>query len=304
MELYRKYRPTDFFQMVGNGTELDILTKLLSEKTKPHTYLISGPFGTGKTTIARIAAIKYLGVQDDMCIREINNASETGVDKVRDIIEQMRYMPAIGNSVVYIFDECANLSKAACEALLKPTEDCPEHVYFFFCTTEPEKMNKALRSRCVEIRTKLFSKDELCTILKLAVKKEGIVMDSENLKLIALKAEGSARTAYELLEKCKLVDQDKIALVLDENDPEKETCINLCRALLQGSSWKEIGAILPDLKNDNMETIRRTVLGYSAAVLIKSGNPRAAHVMQCFGTFFQNGYNDLMLSCFQAVEGK
>jgi len=126
---YQKYRPDSFDDMIGNEAAINAFIKSLTKKNHSHAYILSGPPGTGKTTFARIAAT-MLGAED-MDVREINTSSARGIDTAREIIQQIKFN-ANGEAIVYILDEAQKFTNEMQNALLKPLEDTPEHVYFFF----------------------------------------------------------------------------------------------------------------------------------------------------------------------------
>ena len=129
MELYRKYRPNALDEMVGNEATIKSLKKELENGS--HTFLMTGPAGCGKTTLARIMA-KEVGA-GPLSIHEINSAENRGIDTAREVMEQMRFNPSDGNAIVWIFDECHQWLAPVQNAFLKALEDTPAHCYFFLC---------------------------------------------------------------------------------------------------------------------------------------------------------------------------
>ncbi len=163
MNIYRKHRPVEFDEMAGNEAEIESFQKVLEKESPPHTYLLIGPSGCGKTTLARIAARK-LGA-DALSLTEINSADNRGIDTAREIIHQLHYLPPGSGSRVFIIDELHQTSKDWQNAMLKPLEDTPEHVYFFLCTTDPNKLIKAIRTRCTEVRVNPLDPDTIYRII-------------------------------------------------------------------------------------------------------------------------------------------
>ena len=157
MELYRKYRPQTEDEMVGNESAIKAVKKELENGS--HVFLFTGNAGCGKTTMARIIA-KEVGA-GDLSIREINSAENRGIDTARDILEQMQYMPSDGDALVWIFDECHKWTNDMQNAMLKPLEDTPDHVYFFLCTTDPQKLIKPLVTRCSVVAMKPLNDEEM-----------------------------------------------------------------------------------------------------------------------------------------------
>jgi DNA polymerase III subunit gamma/tau len=305
---YQKYRPDSFDDLVGNEAAINAFKKSLTKKNHSHVYLLSGPPGTGKTTIARIAAT-LLGAED-MDVREINTSSARGIETAREIIQQLRMMPSDGDSIVYILDECHKFTNDMQNALLKPLEDCPEHVYFFLCTTEPNKLIKAIKSRCTEIKTTPLSDDEISLVLKRVIKLEKLDIEKDIITEIAERSEGSSRNALVMLEQIANAETKKdIKIILDskgsEDDPDT---IELCRALLNDrSDWGTIAKILKKLKEagklDDSESVRYMVLGYANAVLLNGRmTPRAALMLEAFS---ENTYNTgkfgITLACINVI---
>ena len=295
--------------MVGNESAITSLSKAINKKNHSHVYLFSGPAGTGKTTTARILSKMFNA--GEMDIREFNIANMRGIDDARKIIEQIRFNPSDGEAIVYILDECHKFTSDAQNALLKPLEDTPESVYFFLCSSEPNKLIKAIKSRCTPINFKLLNNDELLLILNRVVKKEKVTIDKEILETIAENAEGSPRNALVLLEKVIDIENKKEAIeiikngIIDEDDAE---IIELARALLDTkNTWKEIAKILKKLKENNKldepETVRYIVLGYMSAVLLNgSMNKRAAIALESFSEpTFNTGKNGIILAAFNTI---
>ena len=139
-----KYRPKSFQEFIGNETAIQGL--LQSYPDWPSTFLLIGQPGIGKTSLARLIAKQVKC--DESNIKEINAGQDRGIDNIRNLTHGALQRPIIGNSKVYIFDECQGLTKEAQEALLKITEEAPKNTYFIFCSTDPNKIIKALKARC------------------------------------------------------------------------------------------------------------------------------------------------------------
>lgn len=305
MGLYQKYRPQTFDDVVGNEAEIESFKKALSKKTSPHTFLITGPAGCGKTTLARIAA-KQLGAAD-ISMTEINSANNRGIDTAREIIDQMQYAP-LGSPVrIFIVDEVHKCTNDWQNAMLKPLEDTPDHVFFFLCTTDPGKIIAPIKSRCTEVKVVALDDTTIYKMLRRICVAEAIeTIPKEIIQEVSSNCNGSPRTAMVLLEKIAGMDkvEDMKSVITMGEETERET-IELCRVLLDSkSNWKQVGAIIKGIKDLDPEKVRYAVLGYMNAVLLNSGSRRAGVCIECFSDpFYNSGKAGLSLACFQVVSG-
>jgi DNA polymerase-3 subunit gamma/tau len=303
MELYRKYRPTTFADLVGN--EMAIKTIRQELKHGSHVFLMTGPAGTGKTTIARIMADHLKA--GPMSIHEINSAENRGIDSAREIMEQMRYNPSDGQSMVYILDEFHQQTKPAQEAFLKPLEDTPSHVYFFICTTNPEKLIAPLKSRCSLINMKPLLPEEMEYLITRTAEAEGIEISENVIGRIVEIANGGSRKALKLLGKVLYLDNDKErmrALRDVGNEDEAKETIDFCRALYSGKGWATIKELLRKMDLTEPESIRYAVLGYGNAILMNGMNTTALKVMEAFSAdTYTTGKFGLTIMAADAVLG-
>ncbi|MBU8870421.1 MAG: DNA polymerase III subunit gamma/tau [Gemmatimonadales bacterium] len=215
----RKYRPETFAQVVGQNHVTGTLRAALRKGKLSHAYLFSGPRGCGKTTVARLLAKAincHTGAKGDPCgecdvckaiakggyldVLEIDAASNTGVDNVRELREMAQYSPSSGSSRVFIIDEVHMLSKGAFNALLKILEEPPPQVFFFFATTEPNKIPRTILSRCQRFDFRLLSRDELTGRLNQIAEAEGVKLADSGVRLLVSLAEGSVRDGLSLLD--------------------------------------------------------------------------------------------------------
>ena len=219
--LARKYRPSDFDSLIGQEAMVRTLSNAIDSGRLAHAFVLTGVRGVGKTTTARIIAkalnctehdgpsINPCGVCDNckaisesrhVDVLEMDAASRTGVDDIREIIESVRYAPVSARYKIYIIDEVHMLSKNAFNALLKTLEEPPEHVKFIFATTEIRKLPVTVLSRCQRFDLKRVEADVLITHLAKLVDQEGCKAEDGALKLIARAAEGSVRDSLSLLD--------------------------------------------------------------------------------------------------------
>lgn len=303
MELYNQHRPKDFVAVVGNEQNITILKKWAEQppNKRPHNYMFVGNTGCGKTTLALIYA-KMLGCEDAN-VDLFNVANFRGIDMARDIMQRMQRKPT-GKSKcrVFIFEEAHGITKDAQEALLKPTEDTPKHVYFIFTTTAPEKMIGALKGRMKVINVTTLEPKQLIKIMQRVVKREKEEVDEKILAKIAERSMFSARIALNTLEMVLALpakDRKNFETIIDDTQSQ---AIDLCRALMKRPRWADLNPLLKSIKGD-AEGIRWAVLGYADACLM-GGNMEAYNIMLAFEqNYFNTGHSGLTKSCYEYVFG-
>lgn len=268
MEIYRKYRPTDFSDVKGQRTSVGVINGWLKNNTVPHAIMLTGPAGTGKTTQARILATK-LGATEDIDYTEINVSEERGVDMVSSLVADVKYS-LTGHKRVWVLDEIQGATKAAQNSLLKLLEEAPEHAYFILCSTNPEKLLPTLLTRCSQLKVSALSNKALTDILNRVIEAEGKTIPDEVIQAIITHAEGSARTALVTLEQCFTTDRPETMLQLVQEVNLSMQTKDLCNILTANTpkTWKETMQIYASI-TDPPESIRRAILGWLASALEK-----------------------------------
>jgi DNA polymerase III subunit gamma/tau len=300
MELYHRYRPNTFGKVIGCPDTVQSLEAYIAKGNTPHFMLFQGPSGCGKTTLARITAAG-LGCSG-MDLREMNSAQFRGIDTIREIQSKMNNAPAMSKCRVYIMDEVHQFRKDAQEAALKMLEDVPAHVYFIFCTTEPEALIPTLIGRATRFTVRAFGDEDMRTLIERVAKKESIKLAPKTTDVIIKAAGGSARVALVMLDKCATLPPDQHAAAIEEIIVSETEGIELCRALIKKRPWTEVARILEGLKGRDPEGIRRAVLGYARIVMLKEGNHQSYLVARCFErNFYDSGMAGLAIASFESV---
>lgn len=205
--LYTKYRPQKFKDVLGQEHVTSVLSEAIKLGNIAHAYLFAGSRGTGKTSVARILARELETSNDDLY--EIDAASNTGVEEMRELTESVYTQPFDSKYKVYILDEVHMLSKHAFNALLKTLEEPPSHVIFILATTEPEKIPETIISRCEYYSFKKPNQKILKEMIIDTAKAEGFSLEQSAGELIALLGDGSFRDSHGILQKVISASKDK-----------------------------------------------------------------------------------------------
>jgi DNA polymerase-3 subunit gamma/tau len=280
--LYRAYRPQSFDDVRGQEHVVNTLKAAIKNKKTAHAYLFSGGRGTGKTSVARILA-RELGVSDKD-LYEIDAASNTGVDNIRELREGVQTMPFESPYKFYIIDEAHMLSRAAWNAFLKTLEEPPEHAIFVLATTELEKVPDTIQSRCEVYTFKQPTRAMLAETVADIAQKEGYSLEQSAAELIALLAEGAFRDALSILQKVLAVSEDKKIDVAEVEAVSGAPRGEIVRQLLSAVAKKDLPAGLGTIQRaiaENMDarTFAKLLIHRMRVVLLLRFAPDLAEVL-------------------------
>jgi len=304
MNLYNTYRPQSLDQIKGNADIVSTLQSMLSDiNTCPHSFLLHGPTGCGKTTIGRIIAKNLDCHGSDF--REVDSADFRGIDTVREIRKNSQFMPMEGANRVWLIDECHKMTNDAQNALLKILEDSPPHVFFILCTTDPQKLLPTIKGRCSSFQVSLLTDPQMFSLLRKIARDEGETLEQEIYDQILDTSQGKPRNAIVILEQVLNAKPEQRLEISKRTADNQAQIIDLCRALLKGGAWKQVNTILEGIKDQEPESIRRVVLGYCQAVLLKSENDRAAAIIEQFWEpTYDIGFPYITYACYCITKSK
>ncbi|MDP2829013.1 MAG: DNA polymerase III subunit gamma/tau [Sulfuricellaceae bacterium] len=240
--LARKWRPKSFAELVGQEHVIKALSNALDQQRLHHAYLLTGTRGVGKTTVARILAKSLnceTGITSKPCgicqtcreidsgrfidLLELDAASNTGIDNMREVLDNAQYAPTAGRFKVYLIDEVHMLSKQAFNSMLKTLEEPPEHVKFILATTDPQKIPVTVLSRCLQFNLKQMPPAAIIGHLSAVLEREAVTFELPALQILARAAQGSMRDALSLLDQSIAygggkVDEDQVRAMLGAID--------------------------------------------------------------------------------------
>ena len=283
--LYRKYRSKSLDEVVGQSHVTTILARSLKAGRIAHAYLLTGPRGIGKTSIARILAheinqLPYSSSGSHLDIIEIDAASNNGVEDVRDLREKVQVTPVSARKKVYIIDEVHMLSKAAFNALLKTLEEPPEHAVFILATTDVDKLPATIISRTQRFGLRAITPADATKHLRYIATSEGITIDDEALELIALRGDGSFRDSISLLDQLQhLADKEEgITRALIEQSlglaPK-----DLVEQLLNAYESKDLAKIVTLIDQSEQMGVQATVLASQLIHAVRTGIATQPHFL-------------------------
>ena len=272
-DLHLKYRPTKLSEVCGQAHIVKSLAPIL-EKRMSHSFLLTGPSGVGKTTIARICA-NELGCGSNGLI-EIDAATNSGIDSMREVSSVSQYRPIGSVNKAIIIDECHALSKPAWQSILKSIEEPPEYCYWFFCTTEAGKVPNTVKTRSTSLELKVISTDDIFDRLVAVTEAEKMDVPDPVLDVVAQSALGSMRTALVgLVQVAQMKDPKEASDTLRFSAADDET-IEFIRYLASGQNltWAESMRRLGNLGEVDPESLRISIINYLAAVVKSSKDDR------------------------------
>lgn len=233
--LARKWRPRNFKELVGQEHVVQALVNALDSERLHHAYLFTGTRGVGKTTIARIFAKSLncdTGISSEPCgecasclevdegrsidLIEIDAASRTGVDDMRELLDNVQYAPTRGRFKIYLVDEVHMLSRHSFNALLKTLEEPPPHIKFLLATTDPQKLPVTVLSRCLQFNLKRMSKQQILSHLQYLLGQEKVENETAAMALLASAADGSMRDGLSLLDQAISCGDGSVSLATTE----------------------------------------------------------------------------------------
>ncbi|MES3005854.1 MAG: DNA polymerase III subunit gamma/tau [Patescibacteria group bacterium] len=298
VSLYRKYRPADFSEVVGQEQVVRVLEESIKQGKLAHAYLFCGSRGTGKTSIARIFAHAIGTTANDLY--EIDAASNTSVEDIRQLNEAVNTIPFESAYKVYILDEVHMLSKSAFNAFLKTLEEPPKHVIFILATTEMEKLPDTIVSRCQTFVFKKPTAEMLKGVVIDVAKKEDVKLEGAAVELVALLGDGSFRDTLSILQKVLIASEGEITL----NDVEKVTGApksTLVLTFVESLVKKDTSSALTALgtassEHVDMKVFNKLTLARLRYLLLRLAAPSIAKEESVAGIFTANE-----LTCLDAI---
>jgi len=287
VELINRYRPKTFEEVVGHDAVVEALATALDNGTA-RTFLLMGPSGVGKTTLARVCAAS-LGEHE---LVEVDAATYTGIEDMRKLAADFAYRPLGGGVRAVIIDEFHALSKPAITSWLKSLEEPQPWNYYFLCTTDAAKVPDAVRTRCYRVDLKPVPVKAITALLTNVARLEKWKLPAGVAQLCAEEATGSPRQALSYLAACASATTLAEAedLVLNAPAEEMAEAVDLARALVQRKRWKEVQGVLAKLQGASPESVRHVVRAYVNKVAVGARDEKTAglsiEILDAFGQPF------------------
>ena len=303
MELYRKYRPKNLKQIIGQDITVRTLESLIENNNIPHFIMFTGPRGCGKTTLARIMRRKLKCSKYDFV-----EIAPRKVEAVREIKSRINLAAVKGECRIFLIEECHKLTPDAQTEFLIMLDDTPNHIYFLFTTTDPQKMSPPLMDRSTEIIVKPLNEKNLTKLIKYVCKEERTKISEEVIEKIVDNSNGSARKALVFLNgviNLKTKSEQLNAIVTSTAEIQ---AIAIARALFNPKTkWLTMAKILKETEmGEEAEQIRWMVLGYSKTIILSGGklSGRAYIIISAFGdNFYDSKWAGLAAAAWEIIEG-
>ena len=302
--LYNQYRPKKFSDFVGNDAVIKAISGKIKSGKIPSVILLQGPYGCGKTSLARVIASSIKTDKWDTI--EYDSSVIGNIADIRNIVAASKIKPQKSEYKVYIIDEIHTASKEAKDGLLKWCEDTPSHVIIILCTTEPFKMNKGVVTRCLEYKMSPLEPEQIKEVLSRVVTKEKLSITDKVLNRISKISDGSPRLAISKLESVIGLSESEALLVVDlPEESESGTLYDLFKIMMNDGKWEEYTKIIKSL-TEQPESIRRAALGYFNAVLLNQSEKKLGFAKLIAGiveilepNWFDGGKASLTRCCFE-----
>lgn len=270
-----KYRPQSFDQVYGHEAVLGALSLVLQSPARTHAYLLTGPPGIGKTTIARL-----IGATMSAEVTEIDAASHSGVDDMRELVDLSQYMSLQGDgNRIYIIDECHTLSRNAWQALLKLTEEPPDHFFVALCTTEPGKVPDTIKmQRAYQVILRPLPPTVMEAYVAAICEAEYWNVHNDVFTAVVQTAEGSPRKALQLLLALHdAPDRDAVRQIISTIDAG-DVMTQVCQSLLRGKqTWASLKPLLSRIEDDAFDAAIAHLGNYLVSIICRTDDIRLAN---------------------------
>jgi DNA polymerase-3 subunit gamma/tau len=278
--LITKYRPIAFSEVLGHDEMMAKLQRRLESGGPPHAFLLTGPSGIGKTTVARIIS-NHIGAE----LLEIDAGSSGSIDMIRELIENGQHLPLSDVKYkMFIIDECHGLSAPAKQALLKIMEEPPDHLFLALCTTEAHRIPETWKTRCFPIALKPVERKYIEELLQTICDCEKWVVSNDIMALLVEEATGQPRKAITLLERCyEARDRTEAKRIISILDSDSDTLGEIASLLIQGrASWEQLRPLFNKLEEAEsyeglLIPLTRRLIG---AFLRETGPNKAKHLAE------------------------